>query len=78
MFDRRKKKWGELTGAQRGAILAGAAVQLALQLAALWDLHRRSADEVRGSRRWWTAATFVNVVGPVAWFAVGRRRRGHA
>jgi hypothetical protein len=74
VFDRRKKKWGELTATQQRAVVAGAAVQLVLQIAALWDLRRRSAEELRGSRRWWTAAAFVNVVGPIAYFAVGRRR----
>jgi hypothetical protein len=76
MFDVRKKKWSELTAAQRWMILTGAVVQLLLQAATLWDLRRRSADELRGSKRWWTAAAFVNTVGPIAYFAVGRRS-GH-
>jgi hypothetical protein len=42
----------------------GAAAQFVLQVAALWDLRRRSADELRGSKRWWTVAAFVNIVGP--------------
>jgi hypothetical protein len=73
MFDRRKKKWAELTRTQRRVILAGAAVQLILQIATLWDLRHRSAGELRGSKRWWAAAAFVNIVGPLAYFAVGRR-----
>ena len=56
-------------------ILAGAAVQLVLQAATLWDLRQRSADELWGSKRWWTAAAFVNFLGPAAYFAVGRRKR---
>ena len=55
--------------------MIGAAVQLALQAATLWDLRRRRADEVWGSKRWWTAA-FVNVLGPVAYCAVGPRCGG--
>ena len=74
MFDRRKKRWSELTRNQQRAILASAAVQLVLQAATLWDLRRRSADELWGSKRWWTAAAFVNFIGPTAYFAVGRRR----
>ena len=81
MSDRRRKAWAELTRTQRRAILVAAAVQLVLQLMTLWDLRRRSADELRGSKRWWTAAAFVNIVGPVAYFTVGLRRparsRGH-
>ena len=78
MFDRRSKRWGELTRAQRRAVVAAAVVQLVLQAATLWDLRRRSDDELRGSRRWWTAAAFVNTVGPMAYFAVGRRRPARA
>jgi hypothetical protein len=74
MFGTRKKRWRELTRAQRGVILIGALVQLVLQAAALWDLRRRTPDELRGSKAWWTAAAFVNVVGPIAYFLVGRRR----
>jgi hypothetical protein len=55
VVDQRKKRWSELTRAQRRMILAGAAVQLVLQAATLWDL-RRSAEELRGAKRWWTAA----------------------
>ena len=73
MFERRKKRWSELTRNQQRVILAGAAVQLVLQAVTLWDLRRRSADELRGSKRWWTAAAFVNFIGPAAYFAVGRR-----
>jgi hypothetical protein len=73
VFDRRKKAWAELTRTQRHVILLGAAIQLVLQFLTLWDLRRRSADEVRGSKRWWTVAAFVNILGPVAYFAVGRR-----
>ena len=76
MFGRRRKAWAELTRTQRQAILLAAAVQLVLQLATWWDLRRRSADELRGSKRWWTAAAFVNFLGPVAYFAVGRHRHG--
>ena len=76
MFDRRKTRWSEVTRNQQRVILAGAAVQLVLQAATLWDLRRRSADELWGSKRWWTVAAFVNFIGPTAYFAVGRRYGG--
>ena len=78
MFVGRKKRWSDFTPAQQRMVLAGAAVQLVLQAAALWDLRRRTADQLRRSRRWWTAAAFVNVVGPVVYFVVGRRRATNA
>ena len=70
---RRTRRWRDLTPAQRWVILGGGAVQVALQAAALWDLRNRPSAELRGSRRWWIAASFVNYLGPLAYFAVGRR-----
>jgi hypothetical protein len=52
MLNQRKKRWSELTRNQQRVILAGAAVQLVLQAATLSDLRQRSADELRGSKRW--------------------------
>jgi hypothetical protein len=69
----RTRKWRDLTPAQRWAVVVGGAVQVALQAAALRDLRRRSTAELRGSKRWWVAASFLNYVGPLAYFAVGRR-----
>ena len=73
---RRTSRWRDLTPAQRWVILGGGAVQVALQAAALWDLRSRPSTELRGSRRWWIAASFVNFLGSLAYFAVGRRCPG--
>ena len=53
--------------------MAGA-VQLALHAAALVDLRRRPADRVNGPKGAWVALSFVNFVGPLAYFALGRKR----
>ena len=68
------RSWSGFSRAQKRATVALGTVQLGLQAAALWDLHRRSAGDVLGSRGWWAAASFVNFFGPIAYFAVGRRR----
>lgn len=68
------KHWSDLSSRQRALIVAGGAVQLALLGAALADLRRRPADQINGSKRLWTAASFVNFVGPLAYFRFGRRR----
>ena len=73
MIERTKNRWGDVIPARRAVVVVLGGVQLALQAAALWDLRRRSDRELRGSRRWWTAASFVNVVGPIAYLALGRR-----
>ena len=69
-----KKSWAELGDSQRRLVVVGAAVQVALQLMALRDLRRRRADEVNGPRWAWVGATFVNTIGPCAYFLFGRRR----
>jgi hypothetical protein len=49
-------------------------VQEALAAATLWDLRHRPRARIRGSKKLWVAAAFVNFVGPLAYFTVGRRR----
>jgi hypothetical protein len=66
--------FGELSTPQRAAIAAAGAVQVGLMAAALLDLRRRPARKVRGDKRLWTAAAFVNYVGPIAYFTYGRKR----
>jgi len=51
-----------------------AVLQLTLFVLARRDLRRRPDAGIRGSRRWWRLATFLNTIGPLAYFAVGRRR----
>jgi Phospholipase_D-nuclease N-terminal len=63
-----------LSAAQKGAIALSRAVQLALLAAALVDIYRRPAGEIRGGKRLWVAAAFVNYVGPISYFLFGRRR----
>lgn len=72
-----KKKWSEFSPRSRRLIVATSVVEVVLLVAALVDLKRRPAEEVRGSKRMWSGLVFVNIVGPIAYFALGRRpRRG--
>ena len=71
---RKKKRWSELPPRQRSAIVAVGVVQVALQIAALIDLWRRPREQVRGSKPLWTALSFLNFFGPLAYFKFGRRR----
>lgn len=70
------KKWSELSDAQKAGIIVASVVQIGLLAAALWDLGHRTSDEVRGSRRMWAGLVFVNWIGPLAYFTVGRKRGG--
>jgi hypothetical protein len=69
-----KKRWSDLTPPQRGAVIAAGAVQVSLLVAALTDLRRRPSAQVNGSKKLWAAVSFVNTIGPLAYFAFGRRR----
>lgn len=71
-----RRRWADLTPGQRIGVGALAAVQFALLGAALADLRRRRPAELTAPRWAWTAAAFVNFVGPLAYFAFGRRRAG--
>ena len=72
---RRRRTWRDLDPAQRTRIVVGGVVQVALQVAALLDLRRRSEAELNGSKQVWVMLSFVNFVGPIAYFIAGRRRR---
>ena len=52
----------------------GAIIQVSLLTAALWDISHRPATGIKGSKRAWTAASFVNFIGPIAYFVFGRKR----
>lgn len=68
-----KKKWSDLTSGQRTAAIVAGCVQLSLAATAWVDLARRPAEEVVGSKAKWAAIIAINWVGPIAYFARGRR-----
>ena len=68
-----RKQWKDLTSAQRTRIVAQAAIQFALVAWALWDISHRPANKIKGSKRLWALAAFVQPVGPIAYFLFGRK-----
>lgn len=72
--NRTKSVWSQLTKCQRSAIVAGAVVQVTLLTAAQIDIARRSAVDIRGPKVLWRILTLINFIGPIAYFAIGRRR----
>ena len=71
------KRWRDLSPTTRRFIVITAAVEGTLKAAALFDLTRRPAAEVRGSKVCWGAAILlINSVGavPITYFAYGRRK----
>jgi hypothetical protein len=71
---RRSRRWTELSGPERAGALALVAAQLGLLAAALNDLRRRPPEQVRGDKRLWVLASFVNLLGPLAYLSFGRWR----
>ena len=72
-----RKRWHELSPRTRQVIVSVAAVEGLLKVAALIDLKRRPAEQVRGSKKAWAAAIVVVNSGgavPIAYFLKGRRR----
>ena len=68
------KTWSELGRKSRLLIVAGGVAEFSLLAAALIDIRRRPADQIRGSERLWTAFAFVSFVGPLSYFTFGRRQ----
>jgi hypothetical protein len=72
------KRWQDLSPRTRRFVVVAGVIEGSLKIAALIDLARRPASEVRGSKpRWAAALVLINSVGavPIAYFARGRRRR---
>lgn len=68
-----KRRWQDLNTTQQAAIIGLGAVQISLAVAAWTDLARRPAEQVTGNKAAWAAVIAVNFVGPIAYFAKGRR-----
>ena len=73
----RRKKWNDLSPRTRRLTVVAGAIEGVLKVAALVDLARRPANEIRGSKaRWALAVTLINSLGavPIVYFAWGRRK----
>ena len=71
----RAVRWSELSDRQQMALLAMASLQLSLSATAWADLATRPAELVNGRKRVWAAVIGLNFLGPIAYFARGRRPR---
>jgi hypothetical protein len=72
-----RKQWSDLSGRTRGLLITAAVVEGALKVAALIDMKRRPASQIRGPKWLWAAVvTVVSSAGvvPIAYFVFGRRR----
>lgn len=66
-------RWQDLSDRQRTTILVLGSVQMSLAATAWADLVCRPSADVNGSKVKWAAIIAINFVGPIAYFARGRR-----
>ncbi len=71
-----KKKWSDFNPAQRVGVIVLGVIQYALLGAALWDIYHRPEEQIQGKKWTWTALSFVNFLGPLAYFTLGRKKTG--
>jgi len=72
-----RKKWSDLSQRNQALIITAAVAEGSLKVAALIDIKRRPASQIRGSKWVWaTVVVLVNSFGlaPLSYFAFGRRR----
>ena len=72
-----KRRWSDLSDRNRRFIVIAGVCEAVLKIAALVDLRRRPAAQVRGSKKVWAGViVLANSLGavPVAYFLLGRRR----
>ncbi len=69
---RQRRQWRDLSTGQKAGMALLGALQVALFVTAQIDLWRRPAYQVRGRKWMWAALDFVNIFGPLTYFAFGR------
>ena len=76
-----RKQWSDLSKRSRRLIIVAGVAEAGLKTAALIDIKRRPASQIRGSKWIWAAVVVVvNSFGgaPLSYFAFGRRRQARS
>jgi hypothetical protein len=74
-----RKRWSDLSEGTRRLIIATAVAEGILKVAALIDIKRRPASQIRGPKWLWAPVIAVlNSAGvvPISYFVFGRRQHG--
>jgi hypothetical protein len=72
-MSKEKKQWRNFSPAQKATTIVAGIAQVSLLIAALWDIRRRPAEQIRGRKALWAGAAFINWVGPISYFLFGRK-----
>ena len=70
----RRVRWSKLSPLQRIGTAFATFIQVSLLVAALIDLRRRPAEQIRGKKWFWALVVFINWIGPISYFLFGRLR----
>lgn len=71
-----KEKWSEMHGWKKVFVVVMGIIQIALLAAALLDIRKRPAEDIRGNKKIWTLVSFINFIGPILYFKYGRGSEG--
>ncbi len=72
------RRWSDLSERTRRLLITAAVADGVLRAAALIDIKRRPASQIRGQKRVWaTVVAIINSAGvlPISYFVFGRRRQ---
>ena len=70
----KQKTWSDVPTTTQKRIAGMGFVQFVLLVAALWDIHHRQQEQIKGSKKLWYMVSFINFAGPISYFVFGRKR----
>lgn len=71
---KQQKQWKDLATATKIRMMIMGVIQVALLVAALWDIRQRPAEGIKGDKKVWVGIAFINFVGPLAYVFFGRKQ----
>jgi hypothetical protein len=71
---RKQRRWKDFSMKEKVGITMLSIVQFGLLVAALTDIVLRPADKIKGKKWMWAAVSFINFIGPLAYFLLGRKK----
>lgn len=70
----KRRRWQDMPLWAKIGTMVMVSIQVSLLASALADIRRRPAQQIRGPKWAWAAASFINFVGPISYFLFGRKR----
>ena len=68
-----KSHWKDMNGKRKTGVVIIGLAQVALTAVAYRDLIKRPAEQIEGTKLAWSVALLVNWIGPLTYFAKGRK-----